>query len=66
MERQKLISGGRNADPFLIARAAVTESTVLTMERIKPNAAKIPSICHHFSIPCVDLVQFMEAEGWVF
>ena len=27
MERQKLIRGGRNADPFLIARAAATSST---------------------------------------
>jgi hypothetical protein len=66
MERQKLIRGGRNADPFLIARAAVTGSTVLTMEKLKPNAAKIPNICQHFSIPCFDLEQFMEAEGWTF
>ena len=66
IERQKLIRGGRNADPFLIARAAVTGSTVLTIERLKPNAAKIPNICQHFSIPCVDLEQFMEAEGWTF
>ena len=66
IERQKLIRGGRNADPFLIARAAATSSSVLTMEKIKPNAAKIPNICQHFSIPCVDLEQFMEAEGWVF
>jgi hypothetical protein len=66
MERQKLIRGGRNADPFLIARAAATGSTVLTMEKLKPNAAKIPNICHHFAIPCIDLEQFMEAEGWTF
>lgn len=66
MERQKLLRGGRNADPFLIARAATTSSTVLTMEKPKPNSAKIPNICQHFSIPCIDLEQFMEAEGWVF
>lgn len=66
MEQQKLIRGGRNADPFLIARAAATGSTVLTMEKLKQNAAKIPNICQHFSIPCVDLEQFMEAEGWTF
>ncbi len=41
MERQKLIRGGRNADPFLIARAAATGSTVLTMEKSRPNSAKI-------------------------
>ena len=66
MERQKLLRGGRNADPFLIARAAITESTVLTMEKLKPNSAKIPNICHHFSIPCLNLEEFMEEEGWTF
>ncbi|MEZ5578789.1 MAG: DUF4411 family protein [Candidatus Competibacteraceae bacterium] len=66
MERQKLIRGGRNADPFLIARAAATSSTVLTMEKPKQTYAKIPNICQHFSIPCVDLEQFMETEGWIF
>ena len=66
MERQKLFQGGRNADPFLVARAAATRSTLLTMEKFRPNAAKIPNICSHFSIPCVDLEEFMENEGWQF
>jgi hypothetical protein len=66
MEQQKLMKGGRNADPFLIARAAVTGATVLTMEQLKPNAAKIPNICDHFKVNCFDLERFMEAEGWTF
>ena len=66
IEQQKILRGGKNADPFLIARAATTDSTVLTMEQPKSNAAKIPNICKHFSIQCVDLRQFMEREGWVF
>ena len=66
MERQKLFKGGRNADPFLVARAAVTGSTVLTTEKPRLNAAKIPNICQHFSVACVDLEQFMEMEGWTF
>ena len=32
------------------------------MEHMKPNAAKIPNICDHFQIPCVDLQRFMENE----
>ena len=32
IERQKILKGGRNADPFVIAKAAVTERTVVTME----------------------------------
>ncbi len=66
IERQKIYRGGRNADPFLIARAAVMGATVVTMEQLKPHAAKIPNICQHFKVPCVDLRGFMDKEGWVF
>ena len=66
IERQKMLKGGRNADPFVIAKAAVTERTVVTMEQRQPNAAKIPNICDHFDIPCVTLEDFMETEGWEF
>lgn len=66
IEKQKLLRGGRNADPFLIARAACIGGTVLTMEQFKPNGAKIPNICNHFKVPCLDLRGFMEKEDWVF
>jgi Domain of unknown function (DUF4411) len=66
IEQQKLLKGGRNADPFVIAKAATDGKTVVTMELLKSNAAKIPNICKHFSIPCLTLEQFMEAEGWQF
>ncbi len=66
IEQQKLLKGGRNADPFVIAKAATDGKTVVTMELLKPNAAKIPNICKHFQIPCMTLEEFMEAEGWQF
>jgi hypothetical protein len=66
IEKQKLIRGGRNADAFIVARAFAIDGTVVTMERLKPNAVKIPNICAHFSIPYLDLEGFMEKEGWVF
>jgi hypothetical protein len=66
IEQQKLLKGGRNADPFVIAKAATDGKTVVTMELLKANAAKIPNICKHFQIPCMTLEQFMEAEGWEF
>ena len=66
LEQQKLLKGGRNADPFIIARAVVEERTVVTMERFKANAAKIPNICQHFNVRCMTLEEFMEAERWVF
>jgi len=62
----KLLNGGRNADPFVIAKAAVESATVVTMELLKPNGTKIPNICDHFKVPCLSLEEFMEAEGWTF
>jgi hypothetical protein len=66
IERQKILKGGKNADPFLIARAACIKGIVLTMEHLQPHAAKIPNICDHFNVPCVDLEQFMQIEKWTF
>jgi NurA-like 5'-3' nuclease len=66
IEKQKLIRGGRNADAFIIARAHALGGTVVTMERLKPHAVKIPNICNHFKIPFLDLEGFMENESWVF
>lgn len=66
IERQKMLNGGKNADPFVIARAAIIGGTVVTMEKLKDNGAKIPNICAHFGVKCVDLEGFMTIEGWSF
>ena len=66
IEQKKMLKGGNNADPFVIARAAVAGATVVTMEQKKQGAAKIPNICEHFKVPCVSLEEFMQAEGWTF
>ena len=66
IELQKILKGGKNADPFVIAKAHVEGRTVVTMELLKPNGTKIPNICQHFDVPCLTLQGFMEAEGWTF
>jgi hypothetical protein len=66
IEQRKLLSGGRNADPFVIAKAASEGRGVVTMEEFKPNGAKIPNICRHFEVECLSLEEFMEREGWEF
>jgi hypothetical protein len=66
IEQQKLLKGGKNADPFVIAKAAIEDRAVVTMEEFKPNAAKIPNICRHFNVKCLSLQEFMEEEGWEF
>ncbi|MCA9802740.1 MAG: DUF4411 family protein [Cyanobacteria bacterium HKST-UBA02] len=66
IEQQKLYKGGKNADPFVIARAATESRNVVTMEILKPNGVKIPNICQHFGIVCLTLEGFMEEQGWTF
>ncbi|MHB1123943.1 MAG: PIN domain-containing protein [Ramlibacter sp.] len=66
-EKQRL-TGTPVADPFIIACAKVHKGTVVTEERLKPNAAKIPNVCEHpsISVPCIDLETFMKKQGWSF
>ncbi|MBB5659553.1 PIN domain-containing protein [Brevundimonas halotolerans] len=66
IEQRKLLKGGRNADPFIVAKAASEGRCVVTMELYKDNAAKIPNICRHFRVDCLTLEEFMEREGWQF
>lgn len=72
---QQRLKGTPVADPFVIACAMVNKGTVVTEEgwqrpgktlTLKPNAAKIPNVCTHFKIPCIDLEEFMHQQGWTF
>ena len=66
-EKQRLM-GTPVADPFVIACAKIRQGTVVTEERFKPHAAKIPNVCQHpsVSVPCIDLEDFMQKQGWSF
>lgn len=64
--QKSILTGRPVADPFVVAAAAVRGATVVTQESLKPNAAKIPNVCQHFGIPCVNLEQFMTHHGWNF
>ncbi|MFA5984075.1 MAG: PIN domain-containing protein [Methylococcaceae bacterium] len=63
---QQRLKGTPVADPFVIACAKINEGTVVTEEQFKPNAAKIPNVCQHFQIPCIDLEKFMQQQSWSF
>lgn len=64
-EKQRL-TGYPAADPFVIASAKINKAIVVTTEKEKENSAKIPNVCKHFKIPCIDLEEFMERENWKF
>ena len=68
IEKKKLLKGGKCADPFVVGTALAIEprGTVVTFEVNKPHSAKIPNICEHFNIPCLNLEEFMEEENWKF
>lgn len=72
---QQRLKGTPVADPFVIACAKIKQGTVVTEEgwlrpsdtlQPKPNAAKIPNVCAHFKVPCVDLERFMQQQSWTF
>jgi Domain of unknown function (DUF4411) len=60
------MTGQPVADPFLIAAAKCCGGTVVTQERLKPNAAKIPNVCDHFKIDYSTFEGFLKAKGWTF
>jgi len=67
VRKKEQLQGKPVADPFVIAKAKIQEEgCVVTQEVKKPNAAKIPNVCEHFGIPCLNLEAFMENEKWRF
>ncbi len=64
-KKQQYIEGPA-ADPFIIAKAKISGACVVTQEKNTENAAKIPNVCEHFGIPCINLEGFMEKENWTF
>jgi len=67
IRKKEHLQGGPIADPFVVARAKCLENgCVVTTEKYSPNAAKIPNVCEHFEIDCINLEEFMEREKWRF
>lgn len=65
-----LITKGRpfirsDADSRIIATAMYVRGTVVTKElpSTSPTKPKIPNVCAHFRVPCVDLMQMLELLG---
>jgi hypothetical protein len=66
VRQQERLQGKPVADPFVIAKAKVHNGCVITQEVKKPNAARIPNVCEHFGVDCLNLEGFMEKEDWTF
>ncbi len=54
-----------SADAFLIATAMKYRLAVITEEN-KTSPKKIPKICEAYGIPCYNITELAEREGWQF
>lgn len=66
LRKKERLSGKPVADPFVVARARSIGGCVVTTEKYRPNAPKIPNICEAFDVECANLEEFMEREEWQF
>jgi len=66
IRKKERLKGKPVADPFVIARAKISGACVITQEKNIKNAARIPNVCDHFGILCINLEGFMEKENWTF
>ena len=67
LNNQQLLNKHPVADPFVIAKARFMEDgCVVTEEKWKKGAAKIPNICEYFEIQCINFEGFMRNENWRF
>jgi len=44
----------------------VENGCVVTQEAKRINAARIPNVCEHFNVNCMNLEEFMQQENWQF
>jgi hypothetical protein len=61
-----ILKGTPVADPFIVAAGVVIQATVVTQEKNKPNSSKLPTVCAHFKVSCINLEDFMKQQGWSF
>ncbi len=50
------------ADPWLIARASVMSETIVTYEKLvtdESKKVKIPNVCKHFNVPCINTYELL-------
>ncbi len=66
VHQKNILKGNPCADPFIIAKAKVINGCVVTEEKQRPNAPKIPNVCDYFGVDCTNLQGFMERERWTF
>jgi len=69
-EFRGLVKEGRErsrADAFVIGLAMMRKCKVITSERAKTKkTCKIPYVCKHYGLSCLNLIDLCKEEGWKF
>ena len=59
-------SGVVGADPFVVGLAELKSGIVVSHEKPRNNALKIPYVCAQLGIECIDFLEFIRRQGWTF
>ena len=67
-EFPRMVESGKSrhqADVFVVALARITGRTVVTQETpsVNSNKPKIPNVCKHYAIRCIDLLSLLREQN---
>ncbi len=59
IKEKNMRKGNPEADPFIVALAKDTNSTIVTKEKFAPNSSKVPNMCNHFGVDYISYDDFL-------
>jgi replicative DNA helicase len=62
VKKSNLLKGLPVADPFIVASAKVKNACVVTQEKYKKHAARIPNVCEKHDVPCIKIQTFLKQQ----
>jgi len=62
VKKNNLLKGLPVADPFIVAAAKTKNAHVVTEEKYKRNAARIPNVCEELNVSCINIQSFLKKE----
>ncbi len=62
IKKNNLLKGKPVADPFIVAAAKYKTGKVVTEEKYKRHAARIPNVCEKLDVDCINIQEFLKQE----
>lgn len=60
VRKKQWLDGAPVADPFLVAAGAILQNTIV----VSQENSKMPEVCTHFGVKCIQIRELMEREQW--